>query len=172
MWRLMKQYLICFVTRYERVSFTFCAVRIQWHGRLSRLIVFVCFPLKSAWPPFSVFSLQCERRAGVFGIKVTTLAAADTVQNVSQGSAVHFSWVGQVEAGTSKVQGSKKVNPCVLPLVLAAPTPHSAPARQHSHPRHRLLGLPLCLDSAPPTPHTQQTSSLSSQNALGTRADL
>lgn len=43
--------------------------------------------------------------------------------------------------------------------------------QHHSQLRHWLLGLPLCLDSAPPT-HIPQTSSLSSQNALGTRADL
>lgn len=91
----------------------------------------------------------------VFGIKLTTLEATNTVENAARSSSAHFSWAGQVQADTSKVQSSEKVNPCVLPLVLAAPSLLSAPARAAFTSLSLAAGTPFVSRFCTPNPtHT------------------
>lgn len=130
-------WLVCYLSS----LFCFCFVFLKIS--LTTIQCFVVFPLTF---------LSCGRSTRVFGIKPTNLEATNTVGNAAWSSLTLFSWAGQVQAATSWVHSGEKVNPHVPPLVLAAP--FTARCCSPSKPRHWMLGLPLCLVSAPPTPRT------------------
>lgn len=139
----------------------------QQSSDLSWLVWYVVF---SAWPPFSDCSppmFWSYGNATMYFLESNWQTLTPQTLWKMQRGAPQLPLAEQVKF-RQRIPKSKAMRSILVSFYL--PRQH----QQRSQPHRWLLGLPLCLDSAPPTPraHKHQTSSLSSQNALGTRADL